>query len=80
MQLFTSMSAAPLSAEMNGRHICQAGSHIGENTVHQSCVQHKQIGHTVLTTLDLKYVHVTCLIRGLFLGIDYSLKVMLLLI
>jgi len=27
-----------------------------------SIVQHKQVGHTVVTTLDLKYIHVTCLI------------------
>jgi len=35
-----------------------------------SHVHHKQVDYTVVTTLDLKYVHATCLIPTLFLGVE----------
>jgi len=38
--------------------------------VYQSHIQHKQVGHAVVTTFNLKYTHVTCIIPRLLLEVE----------
>ena len=63
MQSFTSMTVCSTCISWSeGKAHLQADSHIGQTKCTSLIyVQHKQVHYTALTTLDLKYIHVTCL-------------------